>query len=298
MIGLEARGAPSSVRSLLRESDVRALTAPEINHRSLYDECVGQTQRIADREALLALGDRIEDAGVRYSEAASVGSLAAFFPIALPPHEESLVASLYEKRLLSKAGSGRWAYEKLKSSARHCPFCTFGEVYELDHFLNKATFRELNICPTNLVPICHVCNHIKGTVRPEGPDRYLLHPYFDLLPNIRWLFADMVREAEGPVLTYRIELDTATYGSLARRLKYHFEKLELSRRFSERSANVLVEIESELVEKLELLGAEGVSAHLESEAHRYFRNHGNCLEAAGYMAAASNQEFCSGHMRS
>src|ERR1700722_8635103 len=62
-------------------------------------------------------------------------------------------------------------------------------------------------------------------------DEYLLHPYFDSLPEIPWLFADMTFEAGGPVLKYRIELDSRMYGNIATRLSYHFHALHLGKRF-------------------------------------------------------------------
>lgn len=117
----------------------------------------------------------------------------------------------------------------------------------------KTDYREINICPANLLPICHPCNHIKLAGPPEAADRYLLHPYFDTLPNIRWLFADLDFESGGPVLTYRVLLDVEVYGNLAGRLSYHFEKLQLDRRFQERASKVLVEIESDMADKFELL---------------------------------------------
>ncbi|PPJ46735.1 HNH endonuclease [Rhizobium sp. KAs_5_22] len=274
-----------------------SLAIPQINHRSLYDQCVSQTQRNTERALLVALGDRVAAAGVAYVDAATVGGLAALAPIALADPEDKLVRALYDKRLVDAAGTGRWAYDKIRNSARYCPYCTFGEVYEVDHFLHKAAYRELNVCPANLVPICHACNHIKLVDQPHDSAHYLLHPYFDVLPAVRWLFADLIFEAGGPVLRYRVELDAALHGNLASRLAYHFATLELDRRFQERASRLLVEIESDLADNFALLGSAGMAAHFNGESDRHFSRHGNSLEAAGYRAAAENYAFCAGQFQ-
>ncbi|MER8402044.1 HNH endonuclease [Mesorhizobium sp. M0751] len=243
------------------------------------------------------LGDQIVGAGAIFVGAAAGGGLAGVAPIDLTAPEEKLVRPLYDNRLVDKEGRGRWAYDVIRNSARYCPYCTFGEVYEVDHFLPKMDYRELNICPANLVPICHACNHIKLAEQPQAADRYLLHPYFDALPAIRWLFAELGYEAGGPVLHYRVALDAEIYGNLAGRLAYHFGALELNRRFRERASRVLVEIESDLAEKSALLGSQGMADHFRSESDRHFGRHGNSLEAAGYLAAAESEPFCAGNLQ-
>lgn len=275
---------------------MQSLTMPDIDHRDLYEQCVPQTQGEENRAILTALTDRIVAAGVAFSGAAAAQQLFDLDPIALTPAEDSLVRPMYDYRLVQKEGNGRWAYDRIKNAARYCPYCTFGEVYEVDHFLAKTDYREVNICPANLLPICHPCNHIKLASPPEAADRYLLHPYFDNLPNIRWLFADLSFDSGGPVLTFRVLLDAEVYGNLAGRLSYHFEKLQLDRRFQERASKVLVEIESDMADKFETLGAGGMAEHFQSEAERHFLRHGNSLESAGYFAAAANPEYCAGHL--
>lgn len=278
-------------------ADMRSLARPAIDHKELYDECVAQTQSNVDRATLEGLSDPVVAAGAGFAVAAEAHEIHGVQPMAFVNGEGALVRSMYRMRLVDKDGRGRWAYDKIKNSARFCPYCSFGEIYEVDHFLSKTDYPELSICPSNLVPICHPCNHIKHDASPEAADRYLLHPYFDSLPNIRWLFSDLEYAANGPILRFRVELDLAEYGNLAGRLSYHFETLGLDRRFQERAAQILVEIENDLTDHFEGLGAEGLAAHFSSESNRHFRNHGNCLEAAAYLAASESAEFCAGRYR-
>ena len=127
-----------------------------------------------------------------------------------------------------------------------------------------------------------------------GPEEYFLHPYFDVLPDVRWLFADLKVAAGGPVLRYRVELDYNQHGALARRLTFHFHELELDRRFRERAATVLVELEAEISQHLATLGAEQMAKHFLALGVREFECHGNTLETAAYFAAAESHQYCAG----
>lgn len=122
-----------------------------------------------------------------------------------------------------------------------------------------------------------------------------MHPYFDVLPNdVRWLFADLTIEDGGPVLSFRVELDPDQYGALASRLNFHFNGLQLDRRFKAMAATVLVELEAEISQHLVTLGPAQMSLHFRDLANRTFERHGNSLESAAYFAAADSPEYCEG----
>jgi hypothetical protein len=48
---------------------------------------------------------------------------------------------------------------------------------------------------------------------------------------------------------------------------------------------------------LEPLGQAGIADHFRNEADRHFHRHGNSLEAAAYLSASNNADFCSGQYR-
>ena len=278
--------------------DVLSLNPPAIDHRKLYCTAVSQTQTTADRNTLMALEDRVVQAGVDYREALKGPGAHLVAPMQLTREEDALIRKLYDSRLVSKTGVCRMIYTHIRGSTAFCPYCEYGEVYEVDHYLPKDDFPELNIFPANLVPICHVCNHIKLVSRPENASDAFLHPYFDVLPrDVRWLFATLSKTANGPVLVYRVDLNPS-HGVVGGRLTYHFKELELGRRFRERSSKVLVEIESDLEGLFDVLGPEGLKAHFIGVAEKKFFDHGNVLEAAAYAAAAENEPYCQGQYRS
>ncbi len=275
---------------------MRSLPAPGLDHEALYRTCVGQTQSAADRTTLLDMTARVVAAGAAYGAAAAGRRLDAVGSMAMVEGERSLMRRVYDLRMSQQSGSGRAAYEELRSSAPLCPYCGYGEVCELDHFLPKTTFSELNVLPINLVPVCHACNHIKHEQPPEAEDRYFLHPYFDVLPNVRWLFATLNVESGGPVLSYRVALG-AEHGALAARLSYHFQRLQLDRRFRTMAATMLVELEAEISEHLGVLNAQEMSEHFGALGQTSFQRHGNVLETAAYFAASESAQYCSGSYR-
>jgi hypothetical protein len=276
---------------------VRGLNAPAIDYRALYRKAITQTQRNADRVALAAMEDRIVVAAADYDATIQAHGPHAVVQIPLTSREDALVRVLYDKRIVAKSGICRSTYDDIYVSAASCPFCMDGEIYEVDHFLPQAHHHDVVMYPGNLVPICHPCNHIKLELLPVDARHSLLHPYFDRLPVQPWLFAQLDRKADGPVLNYWVDLDETEYGNIAPRLEYHFATLQLDRRMRVRSAKALVELQSDIEGYLADLGPEGLKAHFASEAAKHFERHGNSLEAAAYRAASINDEFCSGDYR-
>lgn len=276
---------------------MRGLDPPAIDYRALYRKAITQTQRNADKAILTGMEDRMVAAAVAYDATMQAHGPHAVVQIPLTAHENALARVLYEKRIVAKSGACRSTYDDIYVSAASCPFCLDGEIYEVDHFLPQAHHHDVVMYPSNLVPICHPCNHIKLELLPVDARHSLLHPYFDRLPAQPWLFAQLDRKADGPVLNYRVNLDEALFGNIAPRLEYHFATLQLDRRMRVRSAKVLVELQADVEGYLAALGPEGLKAHFASEAAKHYDRHGNTLEAAAYRAASVHDEFCAGDYR-
>jgi hypothetical protein len=276
---------------------VRGINPPAIDYRALYKKAITQTQGNADKAVLAGLEDRMVAAGVAYDATIQAHGPHMIVQIPLTAREDALVRVLYEKRIVAKSGACRSTYDDIYVSTASCPFCLDGEIYEVDHFLPQAHHHDVVMYPGNLVPICHACNHIKLELRPVDARRSLLHPYFDRLPAQPWLFAQLNRKADGPVLNYWVHLNEAQHGNIAPRLEYHFATLQLDRRMRVRSAKVLVELQADVEGYLADLGADGLKAHFASEAAKHYNRHGNTLEAAAYRAASVNDAFCAGEYK-
>jgi hypothetical protein len=275
---------------------MRKVAPLDIDHSMLYEKSIQQTLRDADKTTLSNLKPVILRAGSDY-DAAMLRGAPAVTPITMSNLQKSLVKKLYDMRMVNKRGACRQTYDMIRDSLSHCPFCESGEVWEVDHFLPQSKYPELNIYPKNLVPICHPCNHIKLTAVPTNQNDYFLHPYFDELPNVRWLFARMEFQGDGPVLIYSVSTDRAVCGPLTGRLSYHFTTLQLSKRFRKRSSKILLEIQTFSEEMHPKINSIGLRKHFTDEGERIFNKFGNTIEAAAYTAAGACEEFCNGRFR-
>lgn len=272
---------------------MKELARPDIDHLALYRQFIQQTANPIERGVLEGMEDRLVAAGSAYDLAMTAGDPESVVPVVLSDHETYVASSLYSRRIVRKVGAGRWAYDVIRNCAERCPYCLDGEVWEVDHYLPQAGHPDLCAYPGNLVPICHPCNHLKSDLEPGGAGASLLHPYFDRLPRVRWLFATMEFAADGPVLLFGAHLAVA-HGGIAARLSYHFERLRLSERFRPRAAKVLVELQEEARDLFGSIGAQGLRTHFRAEAERLFERDGNSIETAAYHAAADSDPFCGG----
>ena len=122
-----------------------------------------------------------------------------------------------------------------------CPYCGFGEPTELDHYLPKSEFEELAIYPRNLIPSCSACNKAKGALVPgKEPDASLIHAYFQVLPDVKFMRADVSFTANTLNVTFRIEGETLN-PQLATMLEFQLERFKLSERYDQQLNKFLSE---------------------------------------------------------
>lgn len=184
--------------------------------------------------------------------------------------------------------------EKLLASADECPFCGFGEPSQLDHYLPRSVYGELAIYPNNLIPCCGPCNNAKRTVVPglgpaHGPG--LIHPYFQDLPDIDFLMADVV--FEGEVLSVAFRIDPAGIDAgLAGKLQFQLDRLKLNARYRKQINKFLNEQRTGML----LFGtgsAERISQYLSASAVNLARSfHRNDWRVALFRSLAKTPEFC------
>lgn len=139
-----------------------------------------------------------------------------------------------------------------KQTNDYCPYCSFGEVTTLDHFLPKTVFPYLSITPANLVPSCSYCN-TKKHIRYADPktSRTLFHPFFEELDtqNASWLEVDINNAPSfllSDILSFRV-ISLPTWGSTDKeRADYYFEFFKLQKRY-------LTRCKGDIEESLEML---------------------------------------------
>lgn len=85
--------------------------------------------------------------------------------------EIDILKKLYEYEFVSKRCGGH--YDKIINSINECPYCGFGEVTEIDHFLFKSSYPEFMLFYYNFIHSCHNCNKQKGIKTIH------IHPYIN-----------------------------------------------------------------------------------------------------------------------
>lgn len=130
-----------------------------------------------------------------------------------------------------------------------CPNCTIETVGTFDHLLPQNEFPEFSDNPLNLIPCCSTCNSKKNSVWRKNGERVFLNLYIDDLPDVQYLFVTVKMQNDVPTVKYTIENRNNINSNLFKKIKNHYDKLELCRRFKEASDSVIGELE-DLIEPL------------------------------------------------
>jgi len=113
-----------------------------------------------------------------------------------------------------------------------CPVCGIDPAIELDHHLPRSTFKPLAIHVRNLIPMCHACNHAKlAGFNVDGTG--FLHPYYDLLPDLDFLTADIDLTGGALVVAFAIDETVALPEGFAGRLSGQMQDLKLDERYQQ-----------------------------------------------------------------
>jgi hypothetical protein len=191
----------------------------------------------------------------------------------------------------------RLAYlrDRLKAATRACPYCGFGEIYDLDHHLARSVYRPFAIYCRNLIPCCHPCNNKKRTAGGADPDEQFSHPYLDEYPPQRFLVANATLSEEGGL---RVRFTVAqcegmTEEALAR-LRFQFAKLDLDRRYEAQVVTFIVS-RRESIETAAEGGPESLRTWLQKAHDTHVQSFGlNDWRTALLDSLVRSEEFCDG----
>lgn len=90
-----------------------------------------------------------------------------------------------------------------------CPFCGLTDAEEMDHFIPRGRerlFPEFSTHYSNLIPLCHNCNHLKGDDWIEDGQQIFFNAYFDHLDGIEILRCEISREPSTRLVSSKILL--------------------------------------------------------------------------------------------
>lgn len=115
----------------------------------------------------------------------------------------------------------------LFSVESHCPFCGFGELMTLDHYMPKSKYRELATCRLNLVPICWTCNQKKGNHNYQN----FIHSYYQEFPKDVVFLKCAIDIKCGSAIAFSFYIDGSGIDSeLKKRLECQIQIVDLNNR--------------------------------------------------------------------
>ncbi|MDL2186171.1 HNH endonuclease [Pseudomonas sp. ChxA] len=280
------------------------LQKPFINYLKVLDACRGAISEPGIALRFVLARNQLSKAFNEYDREATAHRLFSL-PASGRAHPEQVVVKnltkgelvdLYSIHMIGDSKPARAYYDQIKLIAplRKCPFCGFGQVTTLDHFLSKARYPTFSILPSNLIPSCSDCNKGKGSSIVTQA-KQLLHPYFEskCIETKPWLFVEVI-ETVPPTVLYFVVPPTSYPHDLAFRVRNHFSDFELERRFS-------IEATTELSTLADLLADlndyDLINDHLKRVARVERKHRKNSWKAALYDALSHNSWYKNGGFR-
>ena len=271
------------------------LPKPSLDPAKVYDSCVALYSDDASKVRLTGSKDTVMEEIAVYDErglAAELFLMEEFWGVEEGATGDELIG-LYD-RMLDKKRSGRTFYDKLRSAAKDdtCPYCGQRKVSSLDHYLPKKRFPLLAVAPVNLIPSCSDCNKDKDTKANGKRDKQFIHPYFDRLPAGVWLHAE-IRQTSPATFRFRAEAPSNWPSPLPKRIKFHFNELNLGRLYTSHAGSHLSKIRGSL-RRCHARSVHHVKAWIRDAADSAAEINPNSWEAAFHEACFASDWFCEG----
>lgn len=286
---------------------MRAINAPLYDALTVYQTCVDSVGNADLKARLNAVKGEI---GIAVNEYKDKAPLANLFQVSeFNGKDDDVVVgrvskkelkTIYSNQMVDPNKTARKIYDELKLGAplNICPFCGFGHVWTLDHYLPKAKYPFLSVLPINLVPSCSDCNKEKSTSVATTASQQCIHPYFDhdLCATEQWLFADV--EETVPVSIRYFTNPPASWDMISKaRVQAHFSDFKLSTRYRTQATNELATLKGLLVYDFDINGADGVHSELVKRATVALNLHRNSWNTAMFQALAASEWYCNGGFR-
>lgn len=281
---------------------MRKLPIPDTTGSMAVQLCASSIRKNVDlRNRLKLIEHTITKAEKEYI---AEGSTAQLHSIAVHSSIDGIVTGkemedIYNNTFV-KSTKTRSTYDKIKKSCANdiCPLCGQGTVKQLDHYLPITSFPVYGICAINLVPACADCNKIKLAYKPGTAEDQTLHPYFDDVEDIRWLFAK-VHETQPAVVTFFVKPPKQWNKVKGERLTTHFRTFALATLYTTHAAVEMNNMRF-MLNKI-LAGANDpkeIKNHLLERAESCEAAHINSWQTATLYALSESAWFCSGGFKS
>lgn len=274
---------------------MRRLPLPNYTVGPTVDLCVQSIQNVDISGRLAGARATISAAETTYLRLAQDGQLFTI-PIAdaVAAVSKAEMKKIY-KDTFAKSVRTRPIYDFIKKQPTNdvCPICGQRTVSSLDHYLAQNHHPSLVVVSANLVPACLECNKAKSDVQPASAEEQTLHPYFDDIDDIRWLFAS-VQEQQPAALIFSAMPGPGWSTTKAARLLRHFQTFDLGALYAAHAAVELANIRYGLQLMAQSAAASRIRDHLLVQAESCRRVQLNSWQTATYEALASSDWYCNG----
>jgi hypothetical protein len=273
---------------------MKRLPIPAVDPGTVYAACVSGIDSQPLAQLFTQSTAEVLAFGSQYSDLASICQLHMMQPCGhgnesaevLNGLTKGNLTSLYTDQMLNKKQAARRYYDKLlQAPLNKCPYCQFGHISTLDHFLSKSRYPLFSVLPANLVPACADCNKGKGAaVLLEG--NQICHPYFEdsRIETDIWLYATIAQTT--PVTASFFVYTPASWPQdLAQRTINYFTELNLCSRFAVEASSELVSL-SDYLSRLEAMTE--IRRHLQQQAFVEREHRRNSWKAALYDALSQS----------
>lgn len=228
---------------------MRRLSRPGFSQQSVFAACLQGIGNIDLASRCNAVTQYLCQQEARYDQLGSQGQLHLWqshprgFDANIAVGEVTVgeFKWLYTNQLARELKPARIYYDQLRVSApgNICPYCGFGVVETIDHFLPKGHYSSLSLLPLNLVPACRDCNFGKNAV-VFNVFTMPSHPYFeeDCVFEDEWLKADIAQDPI-PHVGFNAVPPADWPIAISQRVKSHFTDFDLAKRYSVQGAERL-----------------------------------------------------------
>ncbi|RJG50590.1 HNH endonuclease [Motilimonas pumila] len=283
---------------------MRALVSPQCTYADVLNTCVNSISCATLTQRINAITTQLNNAAQDFDTKAVTADLFQIQPFfgadtdnVVGQVTKKELKGLYTYHLVPAKKPARQYYDQIMMQAplRICPFCGFGQVTTLDHYLPKAKFPLLSILPKNLVPSCADCNKGKSAGIATSKNEQCLHPYFDQghFINDQWLFAEVIHSSPATI-SYFVQAPGHWNASDQARVNSHFDDFKLANRFSIQAGDEISNLRGELDIDFQISQQAGVEQALRKKYAGASLQHTNSWKTAMYQALAASAWYCSG----
>ncbi|HDH7802490.1 TPA: HNH endonuclease [Raoultella ornithinolytica] len=283
---------------------MKSVSLPSIIYDDLISSCIGSIESTDLSDRLESATVHLRNAGNLYNTCATNSNL--FQTISFLGDDDDIVVgyvtkkelkNLYTAQMVPASKPSRTYYDDIKLLAPLgiCPFCGFGHVKTLDHYLPKSKFPLLSIFPSNLVPCCTDCNKGKLAKVATTQGEQCLHPYFNdrIFIDDQWIIAT-VQHSKPAAVIYHIVHPTSWSTTNKERASNHFKEYDLASRFSVQAGSELASLRKELLIDLAAGGVKEVHKNLLKKEMAAKDLEVNSWKTAMYQALSIDQWFYQG----